>query len=33
MYGMDTPIHLTNQADYEQGEIDKIKKQLKELGA
>ena len=33
MYGMDTPIHLTNQIDYEQGEIDKIKKQLKELGA
>jgi hypothetical protein len=33
MYGMDTPIYVTNQIDHEQSEIDKIKKQLKELGA
>jgi hypothetical protein len=33
MYGMDIPIYLINQIDYEQSEIDKIKKQLEELGA
>jgi NAD-dependent SIR2 family protein deacetylase len=33
MYSMDIPIHLTNQIDYEQGEIDKIRKQLEKLGA
>jgi hypothetical protein len=33
MYGMDAPIYLINQMDYEKGEIAKIEKQLEELGA
>jgi hypothetical protein len=33
VYGIDAPIYLANQIDYEQGEIDEIKEQLKELGA
>jgi hypothetical protein len=33
MYGMDAPIYLINQIEYEKGEIAKIEKQLEKLGA
>ncbi len=33
MYGVDAPIYLINQIDHEKEEIDKIEKQLEELGA
>jgi hypothetical protein len=33
MYGMDAPIYLINQIDYEKGEIAEIEKRLEKLGA
>jgi hypothetical protein len=33
MYGIDIPVYVANQIDHEQGEINRIKRQLKELGA
>ena len=33
MYGVDAPIYLSNQIDYEKGEIDEIEKRLEKLGA